>query len=966
MKNTVFFLALLALVNFSIAQSDPTLSVGLSSLTSYSKGTIDVELLTEIILEKQQELKDEALKRFMFRLFPEENYTTKFYLQSALHILLNEKNPEVIRKELMEILTNYSLALGFSLAYKKLHPSDLSDYKGVFVDKAVAKREALLTTYKNYQKVGRLNRLNHQIKQLQLELDSSKSDAVYEYIGFRETLLNEFYDSALKEFEKFVKDTCLQINADDKRKELCDLLTDKFDEFQKGVNPDETERVSEIFDLLKINPGEFQSKGITNKSFRKTKRKGIRLARKEKSYRTKKFRKGFQENHFENTENESIPFHLLLDVVATVLSENDTLQKKGFYKNKVDYQKSYAYANFNQDQKNSLKILADKVKNSIEIYIDQYQWFKELSKELRGYNESGRTVFEAIKDKYKDELKTLLTKNNSDLLKNLAADNSDYYEDYLRLNDSLKSFQEEFNKAQSALANLAEKNKDTIKKDLDSLIEKAKGNDEISTNDKEEINKNILRYTSEKTLVRLNNIFSNLNLNEEPKTSELTLNKMQVKRILSENESPVQLKPADSANRILPNLQIIEEDEEYFNNANDINVEKLKESIEKFSLRIDRETDSIVTSLINQKYDSNLINGLSEDIFTIQFDHEKEDSLVIRKAASFAKRLYLFVENLKKKGEKTPVKDILFVQDSLLPEFVELRVLLKNDDSLESVQNRLEAFLPYLKSKALNLINNTDKLENLDKDQINDITELLSFLANLDNLNKAETFESILDLFRKGNEEVQKHLKDNDFGRMYTLFANTIKKYTLINSEEQKINVDVASALIELEAYYDKNKIDKWGFYLGIGISQNWIPGSLSFPDATNNSSTIALASEKLGVQLKIMDFRRADDYKNTVPGDVYLSKQSPFINEWYTMAYGSGLLYSVANATSNQAFDYPQIGVGTGIRFYNALDFNLTLSMPFIEDQSPFSNLMIGVGFDIPLSEYLSRSRAKRAKKDE
>ena len=84
-----------------------------------NKGTIDVQVLTEIIMEKQRELKQEALKRFMFKMFPETNYTTKFYVQNCLNILLNEKNPQVIEKEILELTTNYALALGVTQALIK-------------------------------------------------------------------------------------------------------------------------------------------------------------------------------------------------------------------------------------------------------------------------------------------------------------------------------------------------------------------------------------------------------------------------------------------------------------------------------------------------------------------------------------------------------------------------------------------------------------------------------------------------------------------------------------------------------------------------------------------------------------------------------------------------------------------------------------------------------------------------------
>src|SRR5690606_2760930 len=102
---------ILSLFAFNATAQSPSLAVGLETLT-LNKGQIDVAALTEIIMEKQRELKQEALKRFMFKLFPQTNYTSKYYVQNCLHILLNEKNPQVIEKEILELTTNYALAMG--------------------------------------------------------------------------------------------------------------------------------------------------------------------------------------------------------------------------------------------------------------------------------------------------------------------------------------------------------------------------------------------------------------------------------------------------------------------------------------------------------------------------------------------------------------------------------------------------------------------------------------------------------------------------------------------------------------------------------------------------------------------------------------------------------------------------------------------------------------------------------------
>jgi len=123
-------LSLLTLISFTSIAQNPSLAVGLETLTM-NKGSIDVEKLTAIIMEKQRELKQEALKRFILKLFPETNYTTKFYVQNCLTVLLNERNPKVIEKEVLELTTNYALVLGVAKAFTL--KSDLKEVKATYI-----------------------------------------------------------------------------------------------------------------------------------------------------------------------------------------------------------------------------------------------------------------------------------------------------------------------------------------------------------------------------------------------------------------------------------------------------------------------------------------------------------------------------------------------------------------------------------------------------------------------------------------------------------------------------------------------------------------------------------------------------------------------------------------------------------------------------------------------------------------
>ena len=77
-------------------------------------------------------------------------------------------------------------------------------------------------------------------------------------------------------------------------------------------------------------------------------------------------------------------------------------------------------------------------------------------------------------------------------------------------------------------------------------------------------------------------------------------------------------------------------------------------------------------------------------------------------------------------------------------------------------------------------------------------------------------------------------------------------------------------------------------------------------------------------------------------------------------MIYGSGLLYSLANTSTNENFDFTHVGIGTGLRFYNSLDVNFTLGFPFVQDRDFGSDVFVGFGFDIPLGEYLEKIGGK------
>ena len=64
-------------------ESPPDLSLGAQGLL-FEKGSIDVALLSELITEKQNELKKELIKRNIINALHQNNYTSYAFTYSAL------------------------------------------------------------------------------------------------------------------------------------------------------------------------------------------------------------------------------------------------------------------------------------------------------------------------------------------------------------------------------------------------------------------------------------------------------------------------------------------------------------------------------------------------------------------------------------------------------------------------------------------------------------------------------------------------------------------------------------------------------------------------------------------------------------------------------------------------------------------------------------------------------------------
>ncbi len=108
----------------------PTLSAGLTSLT-LEKGQIDVALLSEIIADKQEELRKELLQRHLLAKMEYKGFALQNYLYSSFHALLTLKDYKAIEKELLSQITILALQLGFGEALLRISFNQSTLSKGL-------------------------------------------------------------------------------------------------------------------------------------------------------------------------------------------------------------------------------------------------------------------------------------------------------------------------------------------------------------------------------------------------------------------------------------------------------------------------------------------------------------------------------------------------------------------------------------------------------------------------------------------------------------------------------------------------------------------------------------------------------------------------------------------------------------------------------------------------------------------
>lgn len=347
----------------------------------------------------------------------------------------------------------------------------------------------------------------------------------------------------------------------------------------------------------------------------------------------------------------------------------------------------------------------------------------------------------------------------------------------------------------------------------------------------------------------------------------------------------------------------------------------------------------------------------------------KENDAIISEAVEelrSSRDLITKIERLQQlNSDNTGIKsDIIFIfKNQIIPN---LTKYVKYHPDLNNQLNNLNNEI-ILNAETL-LKEDNEILEKLSSDQNKNIIRLLStlykfnesktyldylnILADFDNVftdKKVNTALSILNTYVKNNVSIKT--------------SETGKEYLEFNIESFLVNLSKTS----------ENKIRRWQFHFTVGANNIYFMNPLELPDGSliNNYSFV---SEKIGVKFKIKNWggwkskNFGEEYKGLFNN--YYTKttppKEPLISNWHVLAYGSGILYNLTPTGTSKEFNYPILGIGTGLTFFNALDLNITIGIP-VNDNLKFSHNFsldrsyVGIGFDIQFIEYFNRLSEKR-----
>jgi len=335
-------------------------------------------------------------------------------------------------------------------------------------------------------------------------------------------------------------------------------------------------------------------------------------------------------------------------------------------------------------------------------------------------------------------------------------------------------------------------------------------------------------------------------------------------------------------------------------------------------------------------------------------------------------QVYSYTSNLEKPGNNyINIELISHLRSKIIPQLVAINIKYKpqriNEDTkfeqinypISSNLISVEAIENILNYAYFMNINSFYDPENMISPEIIKLsTQFIDLVSRLNKLDEVETYA----LFFKALNDIGNILPDNKAINTFNNFTNSILKHTILNKESNTIQFDVESFILLFYEQYKNISISNWSLYFSIGLNQASFFKNVSFTTSDTTQYTlknIAFASEKIGIKYTLINFNERIMHKQQNDFKKYYTTK-PIISDWHLISYGTGLLYNIVNSTTDKNhFNLPMVGIGTGLTFYNSLDFNLFYNIPFTKNA--FQKSMVGFSFDIKIGEYISELNKQR-----
>ncbi len=340
---------------------------------------------------------------------------------------------------------------------------------------------------------------------------------------------------------------------------------------------------------------------------------------------------------------------------------------------------------------------------------------------------------------------------------------------------------------------------------------------------------------------------------------------------------------------------------------------------------------NVPDSLFNLAYDQLLKvkyqqSGLS--------DKERE---IIQKAS---KLVYYGYTNLRSSKGKDNYDDIVLEISTIMPDLISLNGKLE-DLEFKKLVSTIDKIGKDIRSYQFEQLQREFKQLQIEfhKEVENDSAEIKSNLAELfkvlTSLDKAKSFDQIAKLIVDAGDVFY----DINYTRIMDEIAG-IQKYLIIDTDSNRVEIKVEDMLVYLYNKYASSTSSQISLYFTVGYNYLGI---------FNKNNDISYASEKIGLKLKLYDHYKRRTYNSKY----FLEKRKPVINDFYLLAFVSGLLYQIDALKSEEEFNEASYGLNVGVHFFNGLDLSSGLTSVQLGDER---KLLFGAGFDIPITEYLSR----------